>query len=895
MKLGKDFILGIVNDDSGAFEPLAFAQSCSYDINNTLVKVSSPNTGGYEHYRKKTTGWAMQHEGLIGNPTMRYTFKGQQYDFISLISRVVKTGEPLTCRWHEHDEIKQGQAIVKSYKEVGSEKALAKVSIALQGTGELRDLDPNDLEGSFVWVRHTDEHDVPHITLYAIDRTIANFSVVVRTDYHGGQDFVEGTWEALGSRTQTFNCPQGNILSVRAVRITADEKTIEQPRVMFSDATSLHVVLLQTDTRDEQQQLHRYVQPLWWGGYALGNMAVKNSGNVTLLTLPTTGANGSIDPVEIDPSINLLAPGVLHIDMTGDAGQTAHCCDRTASLEKTLTYYQTANNVPGGDPYMIIGPGKEFHCNFRLWGNDNEGNELFSFSQDTLIPLANITAPVPAVANLHFQLEGLGVDDGGPWNVTNVLTSLLEPYDLYYAYDADAKKLTLYSPNVSDRLIQGVLLDGGTSGAGSIDHFYDLDSEGNRVPVTYSNIPSFTAITPMFGNGTMHDVSSLTMVTLTAQPLPAVFVVDKLPLADIVLYAADEVTEIARIPALTTPGTAVASVPEITDYTFVHMADGAVQTLTIKQYQRDVVVATRVVQAQSNQWTVTASLIAISTGSAAILPGALTLKWPGISETLVIPAGASSAQGTLSGNPSWGYPTATLDDWASGAFFIVPGSTVDVTPANWKAYKLGTLNGKDLYDVQYAATTPGDLLLTSSDFTGTGTFIAAGTGNIASHLLRVNAGDTPTIQVRESSDLFSAPATVEFQEAQRITDQPVVLRYTWYYGAQDVLTARLTNLQLITPSRHTNICEVLPYMRCRNGQTQAAIYGPAALAGMRPGNPDEFAVDVRKNFPDDMNDRDGVVEFCTAPTWGAPTIPVGNNLPGLEVHPYWSHNPLPKA
>ena len=47
MKLGKRFILGIIDETEG-FKPLAFAQSCSYDLTTTFVKVSSPNTGAVE-------------------------------------------------------------------------------------------------------------------------------------------------------------------------------------------------------------------------------------------------------------------------------------------------------------------------------------------------------------------------------------------------------------------------------------------------------------------------------------------------------------------------------------------------------------------------------------------------------------------------------------------------------------------------------------------------------------------------------------------------------------------------------------------------------------------------------------------------------------------------------
>lgn len=879
MKLGKNFLLGIVDEASGAFMPLAFSQSCSYTVTNKLVEVSSPLVGGYDNYRKKTTGWTMKHEGLIGDATLRYTYKGVQYDFISLISTFAKSGEPMLCRWHENDEIKQGLAIVKSVDEVGSVKALAKVSVSLQGTGELKDLDPNNLEGAFAYVISSRS-----LLLYTISRPIAGFTPFV------GNVSATTTWDPVeSSRVQQFE-PDDNLSFNVTDTVTAVRVTTAQHGVSFVNSTTLHVVLLQTEERDEQQQLHRYVQPLWWGGYALGDMRVKNTGNVTLFTLPTAGKTGSADRIEVDPSIDILSPGELHIDITGNTGQTAHCCDRTTSLLRTLRMVQTQLNA-GDSPYMgaVAMEPAAFSCQSTVWGNDGEGAEVFNVSGQELPTPVDMDTTLPDALHLHWQMTGLGVDEPGPYTVQRELVSDMELHDAFYAYDATGGNLRVWCPS---QVLDANVMAGGVSIY--VGRLYDLDSEGNRVPVTISGVSAFSELSAGWGNYRFIDVSSLTMVSLMAQPLPAAFVVDKLPLSDIVLYAADEITELARVPMLTTPGTAVASVPEITNYTFARMADGAVQSLTTRQCKRDVVVATRVVQTQSNQWTVTASLIAISTGSAAYLPGALTMKWPGISETLVIPAGAASANGTLSGNPSWNIPTATLDDWASGSFFITPGSTVDVTPANWKAYKLGTINGKDLYDVQYAATAPGNLSLTSDSFTGTDTFIGAGEGIIANHLMRVNAGDTPTMQVRKSSDMFSTPATVTFTDTMIITDQPVELWY-WFDFYERGFKIMLSNsADKTTPHRQTNIAEVLPYMRCRNSQTQAAIYGPAALAGLKPGAGENY--DYVVQYTNDLIiDSDGVVEFCTAPQWGAPTIPVGNNLPGVVVYPYSWAGPLPKA
>ena len=71
MKLGKKFKIGYIDDD-GRFCPLAFAQSCSIDMQAASAEVSSPLTGGWVERRVKRNSWSMQHEGLLGSDATAY-------------------------------------------------------------------------------------------------------------------------------------------------------------------------------------------------------------------------------------------------------------------------------------------------------------------------------------------------------------------------------------------------------------------------------------------------------------------------------------------------------------------------------------------------------------------------------------------------------------------------------------------------------------------------------------------------------------------------------------------------------------------------------------------------------------------------------------------------------
>jgi hypothetical protein len=663
--------------------------------------------------------------------------------------------------------------------------------------------------------------------------------------------------------------------------VTAVRGTTAQQGVSFVNSTTLHVVLLQTDTRDDQQQLHRYVQPLWWGGYALGDMEVKNAGNVTILTLPTSGAIGSIDPVEVNPSIDVLSPGALHIDITGTTGQTAHCCDRTATLDRIFTIHQTSNHIPSVEhPYWALGntidsngDSQKFRCNFRVWANDADGNEICSYDQGALIPTMQYDTPIPSAQNIHWQLEGLGVDEGGPWNISRSLTSLLEPYNVYYAYDATAQKLTLYSPDSPEGLLlSGVYLDNDPNR--SAFGFYDLDSEGKRIPKTFSGITSFESIAVALGNGVMHDVSSLQVVyTTSSTSSSGIIVADKLPLAD-VLFTDSQGHTVTYLPALTTRA-------EVGGYDIAgaQMESGATQTVTFSSFYTTVRVTASVEQ-QDDMYLVNVRLRANGSYVGTPLPGNLTLQWPG-GGTLTIPAGDTEAQDVMSSNVAWQGFTATLDYWGADAFNILTTSTIDVTPANWKAYKLGTLNGKDLYDIQYVGTVPEyqTVYLTGDGFVA-GTVITSGTARLASHLMKMTHGATPTMDIRMNNTIPGDEFTLTFEQSDIITDQPVVLYYRWTTYS----TVKLSDkIGAVSYSRRTNIGEAMPYVRART-TSMSAMYAPVLLTPLAKLG-DEGHIDevVRVNVPQEYDDSTGIVEFSTSPMWGGNALDA-SGITGIQIY-----------
>lgn len=867
MKIGKLFKLGLIDDD-GFFRPFAFAQSCSYDLTTNFVTVSSPLTGGVECVRPKRNGWVMQHEGLLGRSDLRYKIGGRQYTFMAMLTHVWKNKIALTARWVEstpdgeaaHDEqIKQGQCYIKSLKQVANEKALTKVSMSLQGTGELQDLSIDSLTGAFAYSiqGHT-------LTLYAVTRPVAGFSV------HAGTTSV-GTWDATATgRTQSFT----NDAILANSRISAwrgdGETATEQPGVTFADSSTLHVVLLQTEERDSMQQLHRFVQPLWWGGLAMGDMTLTKNGT-TVATFAIAGQTGSAPRVEIDATIDITGDGTWAL--TTDAPQTLHCTDRTTTLQRTLRVAQTTSNVTT-EPYIVdirMEP-QTFFCPSAIWGNDDNGVEAFSVNGQALPTMAESDTLLPDAQHLHWQLTGLGADDGGPYAVQRELVTDTASHEVWWAYDATAQKMRIWCPDQEFGTV--LLADGLNIHEGLL---YDTDGEGNRVPLTLTGVGAFSALTTGWGDYHFNDVSSLTVLNLSNT-----LTISALPLNDIVLTGAGG-TEVGRIPALSDPSVAYPTYEVVTTpgavVTGAQMETGAAQSLTYQAYSQTVRVRATATQTGEDAWTINVSL-RNSDGTAATLPGDLRLRW-GSNAAITIAAGQGGTSASVDYNPSWIAPTATLVYPKADDFNIFTAQTPDITHDHWTAYKLGLVNGSYYYDIAYTGLHVGIAL--SGSFMFTGTIIAA--GQEVADALYVATGsseDNISLGVRAANAPDWSIVTIGHVSVN--TTDKLVLSYRIGEVGGTAVT-NLTNIKEYASggavySRHSRIGDILPFVGAV-WRTTTTVYNRVGLEGLKPGTAEAFEAQALYGiYSGDDSASDVRAVFSDS---NGNTISVGTGLTGVNV------------
>lgn len=890
MKLGKRFILGIIDETEG-FKPLAFAQSCSYDLTTTFVKVSSPNTGAVECVRPKTTGWALQHEGLLGRSDVRYHYGEKEYTLMAFLTYAWKNRVALTARWNEetpqgesaHDtQTKQGTCYIKSLKQVASEKALTKVSVALQGTGELQDLALDNLTGSFAYCINGTT-----LSLFAIDRPIANFSIVATAL---GTDSVVGTWSVRGERLQTFTVP-ANTVSVRGALIIDDE-VVDQPGIAFSNASELNFVLVQTTTQ-QMDVTRRTVTTYWWGGVAMGDLTVtKDSQSKVFATTGKTAYGGvTVENFPFD-----ILTGTVAATIGGP--QTIACTDRTTSRDRILRITQTANNGidwPAND-YMTMtrlmlpdGTAAPFATYIDIWGEQESGRPAASVriapgqtSKDD--PAYGLT---PDAQHLHFSI-GNGTDNGGPYNIVPQLVTDTSAHDVFYVYDANTQSLRIYCP---DQVADAVLLAGGTVMLHS-GNLYDLDDDGNRVPLTIDSVAAFSSLVTPYGTYTFHDVSAIRMLNLSNT-----ITIDKLPLYDIILTY--DGVQVGTLPALSSPDRTYPTY-ELVDVpgsviTGAQMPNGAAQTLTYASYFGTVVLKCSVTQTGNAQWTVIARLLGNSDGSGgpAVLPYNLSVKF-GAHNPIVIGAGSSSATATgLTYNPSWQTPAAILP--TSGEFTVLTSPAVDITPANWRADLCGTVGGLRCLDISYVGTIPAGITVTlySENFMAAASIDSGRT--MADSLYRTNrsTGDYSfTVNAGGTAGGFSVTPT-------EYSSNPVQLTYV-VRSISSGYSTDLTNLKTdgVTRSRRTNIGDVLPFVRVRKNGTGYTyqtnpIYSPVSMALLKPGGSEAVSAFAYSGV---IDDADGLVEFVPESDFGCTNIiSVGNDLPGVQIISQNHTVDLPKA
>lgn len=757
MKLGKSFKIGYIDDD-GRFCPLAFAQSASIDMKTSTTEVSSPLTGGWVNRRAKRNSWSMQHEGLLGSDTATYTYQGKTFGFWPLMKKLWTDRATLTARWQETltdgatGDMLQGQCIIEDLKQVASEKALTKVSVKLNGTGALRDLSAEDLTGGFAY--SIQEHT---LTLYAVSRPIANFSV------HAG-DAVVGTWDSTAAgRAQQFTddaiTPDSIITAWRGEGAAATQQT----GVAFNNCTTLHVVLLQTEERDQMQQLHRYITPLWWGGLAMADMTLKR-GTDTVATFATAGKTGSAPRVEIDPTIDITSGTGWSITTT--APQTLHCTDRTTSLQRTLKVIQMQSNM-GSSPYIAhlqMLP-DNFSCDFTVWGNDDEGVTAFTAIGESLPTSEESDTLLPDAQHLHWALTGLAPDEGGPYTIQRELSSDLAQHDVFYAYNSTSKTLRVWCPTQTVDTI--LLADGDYISDGLL---YNVDAEGNRTPLTIAeDVEAFTSLSTAWGNYRFIDISTVQLLQSGRQ-----FYLSNYCFDDIILTSGgvevDRITFNAADPSL--EYTSNAGVID-----GAQMASGSVQTISYTNISNtSLTVSSKAQQTGTDEWRVRAYLTSSVTGLNTTIPANVVVTIGGTAVT--IPAGSNvSSEVTLTAaaSPAWVTPTAQVDPtWAFATeieLTVMP--TIDTTPSHWEAMQRVQSSTTKYYDLRYNGGRLAQQLYVSSRAAGVANYIGSDR-NMAVHLITADtsgSSTTPTITLRWGE------TDMQFQMQPSEINEPLTLFY----------------------------------------------------------------------------------------------------------------------
>lgn len=825
MKLGKDLRLGYV-DDQGRFTQFAWAQSCSYDKTTTFVKVSSPNTGGWEHVRPKVKGWVMQHEGLLGNPELVYEYDGEEYNFLDLISYFQDNNIAFDVRWLDVStdgtvgELKRGTAYIKGHKEVASEKALAKVSVALQGTGPLEDLSDNNLKGAFAY-----SISGTTLSLYALSRPIAGFNITVKNG-----DVISDTgqtWDPVGDTLQTFTI---NALQPTSV-IGGIKGDIVQHNITFTNSTTLHVVLLQTTTQNEEQQPVRTVQALWWGGYAMGNMVVCKTGQ-TDVTLTTAGREKSSDAVTPFP-FDILT-GDTTITLTG-TGQTIHCVSRTTTTQRNITALQQQDNTAEGYA-LTVTLDQAFGTTIEVWANSEGGTELgrATFQATDTKKVIHIDEQIASAQQIHFRIDGAHADNGEAYSVNRRLIDDLAEHLVYYAIGGG--KCAFWAPT---QAFEATFNIGGASYTGIATDTEEIAYAGSAsaVPAVdyghYTFINASTIAAEYVGDtGLFLSVRNLYPIVTTnsqtggTQTIPAY--------------------QMARTPI----GGAVSGMDTAT-------VEGDTQAISLHTVDTALIVSVSSRRTGSSTWEVFARVsVAQQTtggydaGANYAVPGNMTVTLAS-DDTLTIHTGSSSASVTIESDNALTTPAVELDWWAADYYTIVPTPVCDITEALWRVRELGSVEAYGssvfadlIYNEGNAAAT--DIIITSANPFDDGSSIMpnripAG-WDTAEHLILKSPGSS-------SGDYHVKVATAaQHAGANGITytyrgtsfDITFIATGASAMGMQYVVgigqLVSLTNAAEHYIPCNTALADIVPYVRVKKNRDTTIVYGIASIDGFRPGN-----------------------------------------------------------
>lgn len=823
-KFGRDFKLGYI-DEGGRFALLAYATSTELRGHTELREVSSPATGTAKTYMADRTSWNVVHESFWGATDARHMYNGQMLTTDNLLRALWHDRRALTIRYMDYSTggtfAVQGQAFIADMDQKAPVKGMVRFTLSLTGTGELEAMDTNNLSGTFACA-----YDDEVLSLMATEAPLAPVDI-----YYNGTKV--GTWTPDGETIQDFDIGSSWDVSL----LSAYNDTEEMPRISFTDASTLHIVLLATSETDSQQVTRWYVRPMWWGGVAMGD-----------ITLSATGYSDIVLPTQYKTDCDRVAvpynPTTATVSVSTPLPQTAHCIDVTQSLVVGVEAIQTSED----SAYSVdVNLSRAIGCDLVAILHSTTGTELgrATITGGTTTATIQSAQRLTSAAQVHLLLPSLAVDVSPVYQFVKSLSSDFSQHEVFYVSDGSA--LQLYCPSQKMPVTVSV---GGT----------DIYTGMMTDVVTVEGISSASGIAADRGDYIFTDASAIEAVNMSNEVYLSV-----VPFADVLLKETG--ITVNTIPALspinvgyTTPGHTINSAA---------MATGARQTLTFLGGQvRTVIVSTACEQTGNAAWKILARLTDAN-GNNATLPAPLVLTWSnGVSVT--VPANASSQTFTAqTADCSWLTPTLTFSYWAASFYNLNAVPCVDTTPARYKYYPMGKVSATGLTyaDVEYTGSllTHPDIYMVDS-YTNPNSPVIFSGQRVANHLFYYNTGGSspyPTFTLRTEAEGYVGAAFSCSAGAQGSTT-------SLYYIVSD--TAWLSNAPYegASPNRLTALADVLPLVRVHgNRDTYATtpIYGPVALENFRPTANKGATVKVDARVAPYLpipSDSGAVVEFINA-------------------------------
>lgn len=155
MKLkGNDLILFWKQPGSDTWTTLAYARSCSLDINAEMKEVGSPDTGSSSQYSKRKKSWSASSGHLSAGASQLVTLIGllNSDDEIPVMLSTIESGgfDPATVQ-SDGRRTWTGQALLTKLTYTAMKGSKATLSIQLEGTGALTHADAPWILENGVW------------------------------------------------------------------------------------------------------------------------------------------------------------------------------------------------------------------------------------------------------------------------------------------------------------------------------------------------------------------------------------------------------------------------------------------------------------------------------------------------------------------------------------------------------------------------------------------------------------------------------------------------------------------------------------------------------------------------------------------------------------------------